>query len=561
MRRVVPLLLAASGAALLGAGLMHLRRRRLLDAPSSPVRALPSPAAPSGPSDDGEAPPLAGARASVAVLDDNVDAWVARWRLVQSAKTSIDFATYILTADVYGMSFLGALLDKAKKGVRVRVLLDATGTLTAAAPKLEDATLKALAAAGVDVRVYNRMGPAAVKCAVRNGSALPLAACSHEKILVVDERIGITGGRNVADEYFAHPDDDAEVFLDREVVIDGADAVRGLVEAFEREHGSDASAPVDAQDAAPAAATVLLSIAADAMDRWLREKPLDDLDLERMSASPDRLRPLRHEVLEHLRANAERMLRGDDVPGEQRAIVVHALHEIAVGLTEQLRARGAARRPSPKRYDAAVRVLGNCSRAAPHDDEINRELLRLVRAARRRIVVQSPYVVLVEPALAALEDASRRGVEIVLLTNSPMSTDNPPAQAVFLDQWRRLLARLPTLRMFVVGERHNIHGKSAVFDDEVAVVGSYNMDVISAALNGEVVAVLRGPEVVAAIRDAILARVRYGAPRVVEYRVDPRTGEAVFGPRDHVDPRALARVRRLRPAARLLAWLPKLARP
>ena len=63
-----------------------------------------------------------------------------------------------------------------------------------------------------------------------------------------------------------------------------------------------------------------------------------------------------------------------------------------------------------------------------------------------------------------LAEAAGRGVRITILTNSPLSSDNAMSQAVFLEQWPELLARLPGARLFVTGDRHNLHGKLAVFD-------------------------------------------------------------------------------------------------
>ena len=81
--------------------------------------------------------------------------------------------------------------------------------------------------------------------------------------------------------------------------------------------------------------------------------------------------------------------------------------------------------------------------------------------------MQSPYLVLSEEGIALLADAGRRGVAITVLTNSPVSSDNALSQAFFLEQWPDLLARVPGMRLFVGGSPHTLHGKSAVFDDQV----------------------------------------------------------------------------------------------
>ena len=69
----------------------------------------------------------AGDSARVTPLYGNVEAWAARWRLIESADESVDVVTFILYDDVFGRAFLGLLARKADQGVRVRLLVDATG--------------------------------------------------------------------------------------------------------------------------------------------------------------------------------------------------------------------------------------------------------------------------------------------------------------------------------------------------------------------------------------------------------------------------------------------------
>ena len=69
-----------------------------------------------------------GTSSRVELLKSNTEAWAARWRLLAEARESLDVSYFILNQDVFGYSFLGHLLHKAREGVRMRILLDALGT-------------------------------------------------------------------------------------------------------------------------------------------------------------------------------------------------------------------------------------------------------------------------------------------------------------------------------------------------------------------------------------------------------------------------------------------------
>jgi phosphatidylserine/phosphatidylglycerophosphate/cardiolipin synthase-like enzyme len=181
------------------------------------------------------------------------------------------------------------------------------------------------------------------------------------------------------------------------------------------------------------------------------------------------------------------------------------------------------------------------------DDFITRSLIRLVRSAQEEILIQSPYLVLPEEAADVLEEAAARGVKITVLTNSPMSSDNALSQGVFLEQWPELLARVPGLRIYVAGDRHNLHSKLAVFDGRLTLVGTYNLDPLSIALNSELVAAAWSPPLAGDIRQDQLGRIAEGPPLVYEYLIKRDAdgnplrdgkGRAIvdFGPEDHIPP-------------------------
>jgi phosphatidylserine/phosphatidylglycerophosphate/cardiolipin synthase-like enzyme len=154
------------------------------------------------------------------ILDRGQDAMLARLDLLRSATTSIDLQTYIFDEDDAGQLFLSELLAAARRGVRVRVLVDQLSAL-----KHVD-TLAALAGAHRDfsIRIYN---PVLNRARLSYPQYLLAAACCwhrlnqrmHTKLLLVDGAVGIAGGRNYQDDYFDW--DAAYNFRDRDVLVAG----------------------------------------------------------------------------------------------------------------------------------------------------------------------------------------------------------------------------------------------------------------------------------------------------------------------------------------------------
>ena len=118
------------------------------------------------------------------------------------------------------------------------------------------------------------------------------------------------------------------------------------------------------------------------------------------------------------------------------------------------------------------------------------------------------------------------------------------------------------LRLFVADNRHNLHGKIAVFDRQLALVGTYNLDPLSMALNSELVAAIWSPPFAAEILQGREQAMSEGQA-LVQYRIartpqgEPRRDaagkiEVEFGAEDHMD---LAEMDTIRQYRRLFSLL------
>src|SRR5690606_833078 len=180
------------------------------------------------------------------ILDEGGDALLARINLMRSATRRIDLQTYIFDKDDSARLVIDELLAAARRGVKVRVLIDQLSAIA------DLQILGALAGAheNLQLRIYNptfgRAKPnylhyaASVICCFRRFNQR-----MHNKLLVVDDAVGISGGRNYQDDYY---DWDAEYnFRDRDVLVAGP-VVREMERNFALYWNDRRSVPVERLD-------------------------------------------------------------------------------------------------------------------------------------------------------------------------------------------------------------------------------------------------------------------------------------------------------------------------
>jgi len=120
----------------------------------------------------------------VRVLRNGDEIFPAMLTAIRGAATTITFETYIYWSGDIGREFSKALADRARNGVQVHVLLDWVGSA-----KMDDALLDAMRSAGVQIHKFHPP----------HWSHLGrLNNRTHRKLLVVDGRIGFTGGVGIA---------------------------------------------------------------------------------------------------------------------------------------------------------------------------------------------------------------------------------------------------------------------------------------------------------------------------------------------------------------------------
>jgi putative cardiolipin synthase len=171
----------------------------------------------------------------VHLLSDGVDAFAARLLFARAAERTLDLQYYIWHGDRTGTLLLEAAYAAARRGVRVRLLLDDNGItgLDHILSALDDHR-------NIEVRIFN---PFRIRFPKTIGFLTEFGRLNrrmHNKSFTVDGAVTVVGGRNVGDEYFGASD--GALFADLDVLAIGP-VVREVERDFERYWNSESAYP------------------------------------------------------------------------------------------------------------------------------------------------------------------------------------------------------------------------------------------------------------------------------------------------------------------------------
>ena len=417
--------------------------------------------------------PLMRTSTGVYPLEEGDVSMVSRAWLAEAAENTIDVQYFIFSADNVGLIAVDYLLRAADRGVHVRLLVD-DFMLEVGGEHL----LALDAHPNIEIRLYN---PTA-----NIGKNLPTKLFNlttdfrgfnqrmHNKTFIVDGQVAITGGRNIADEYFDY--DHEFNFRDRDLLLLGG-ASRDVQRSFERFWNDPLSVPIASllrTQVTPDTATTyryLHDYACDPHNFWPQV-------LERIRSVPVAFSRIRESGA---LVWSDSVTFVTDVPGKNAG-------------TSGIGGGGAT-------TDA---------------------LIGLIKGAQKSVTIESPYLVTTSLSQGLFRDAIARGVRVRVLTNSLASTDNYDAFSGYQRE-REALLRIGVeiyefkpdaqeRRQLMTGALQatldyaptfGLHAKSMVVDDHIAVIGTFNLDPRSANLNTECFAVIRDARVARDLRHAM----------------------------------------------------------
>ena len=390
-------------------------------------------------------------------IDRADEALELRLALADTAQVSIDAQYYLWNDDESGNLLLKRLLAAADRGVRVRLLVDdmeiADADWPIAALNLHP---------NMEIRIFNPLHARGKSKFLRYlNIAFHMQRLNnrmHNKLYLADNVIGLTGGRNIGNEYFGinakHNNRDIDILAVGPIVSDMSDS-------FDIYWNSEYAFPPE----------VWLSQRPELEDKWeLRD------DVEKDAAGivdvTDRFDPEPRDWSAELSA-----LRTQLVPADARAI-----------------------------YDDDIPPV-----------QVADELGAVASATQQELIIVSPYFVPALDVMELFQELTERGVRVVVLTNSLASNDVTIASTAYKKFRRQLIEagvelheyradpkdRLDSETPPVTAKRITLHRKIIVFDRRQVYIGSLNVSPRSILLNSECGLLLDNEEVTRAVLSGI----------------------------------------------------------
>jgi len=437
-------------------------------------------------------------RHSVVLLDHGQDSLLARVHLIRSARRTIDLQTFHFEGDDAGRVVLDELRAAAQRGVKVRLLMDQLNSLA-------DPELQARLASfhiNFEFRLYNAVFSQAQISPLEYLGAIffsfrDLNQRMHNKVMLVDERVAIIGGRNIQDEYFDW--NDQYNYRDRDLLVAGP-ATLGMKRNF------------------------------DAFWNDRRALPPTELDdvaqvLLKNRGPPEGSPPPRSARVEAMDAAA----------GDGAAVFAQlSEHLFQVGRVDFFG-------DLPSKHDEGAQSRMDASKA----------LMSVLGDSKQELLLQTPYLVMSKQARELFRTMHRREqpVRVLVSTNSLAATDAFPVYAMS-HKYKRLylrelgfqiheykpfpanapidlasvpgasetLAATPAVATPIgsgsgssrgpvplkrAGVRIGLHSKSMVVDEQIGIVGSHNFDPRSDDYNTESLVMVHDPVFATALADSI----------------------------------------------------------
>jgi cardiolipin synthase C len=383
------------------------------------------------------------------ILDSSHDGLHWRLALIDSATTSLDIQTYLWYPDFSGRLVLERAILASQRGVKVRLIVD---DLILHGHDQLIANLHA--APNIEFGIFNPWENRS-SMADRAGEMLAqlerLNTRMHDKLMIVDGRAAVVGGRNIGDHYFGLSE--TYNFHDTDLMGIGhiAEQANGMFDQF---WNSKWVVSADALSTAP------------------------DLEIARQQ---------RKAIQDAIR-NAPQLTGFSREPQDWTAELTEVAAQLRIGRSKLV-------------YDEAT------------DEQINQSMassmFNFFNIAQEELLIQNAYVIPSQPAVDFLQAKTDAGVKVRILTNSLASHDVPAVNSHY-EPWRDDFIRAgvdlwefradPAIQQTVIDVPpvqagfSGLHSKCAVADRRYVFIGSMNLDPRSHKINTEMGAMVDSPE-------------------------------------------------------------------
>lgn len=394
-------------------------------------------------------------------LENGDEAMVTRAWLCENAEHTIDVQYFIFALDNVGLIAVDYLVRAADRGIKVRILVD--DILVDAD---EEKLLTLASHKNISIKIYNPVVNIGKNIFDKIGSITTNFRGTnqrmHNKTFIVDDQVVITGGRNIADEYFDY--DHEYNFRDRDVLLIGG-VTKNVVSSFNEFWNSAISREV----------TTLIDTCNYTLNAAEKFEQLHQYACDSVNFWPQVRKKIRN--------------------------IPHAFDAIQKSGALQWVDSVVFVSDAPGKNDGSSGLKGGGNTTTA--------LINLVKQARSSVVIQSPYLVTTDLGKKLFKEAIDRGASVKIMTNSLASTDNLQAFSGYQRDRKRLLTSGVRIYEYrpdaairykimtgALQKKMNyapvfgLHAKSMVIDGRITVIGTFNLDPRSANLNTECVTII-----------------------------------------------------------------------
>lgn len=401
----------------------------------------------------------------VALAEFGPDAWNARINLLESAQETLDISYFYMSQGSSVYLFYAHILEAANRGVEVRYLMDGIFH----GMRGEDRSI---------INVFNEHPNIELRFYEPLDLLRPWTWNNrmHDKLLIMDGKYAMTGGRNIGDRYYARLSYEKEFSYDRDVLILNPDS------SSEEE-------------------SIVNQMSAYYDQLWASDYSISQTNRELNQREKENAEAYKKEVEEWLTASREQTESTDrDYTIEdwwERS------HEVDSGY-----------------------FIHNSIERGQKEPFIWQDMLRLVKDAEEQVLIQSPWMI--------PDRHMRKDIDIVedhfsfeegiLLTNARSSNHNPGAQSATENHRNSFVESEFDLFEYQPPES-SLHMKTLVVDRKISAVGAYNFDARSSYLSTENMLVVNSEGLAEEILESVEEKYMVRSARIDEEGNEIEDGE------------------------------------
>lgn len=385
----------------------------------------------------------------IVLLNNGLASLEERLQMIERAEKTIDIEYFIYRVDKSAKIFTNALIKKAREGVKIRMLLDYFMVKSDLSPFYTHELEKY----GIEIKYFNTTSSL---------NAFSGQYRNHRKVLLIDGKEAITGGRNIGDEYFdlSHEYN----FLDRDLFVKG-EIVNDIQKTFN--------------------------------ELWIAKKSVKVAREER---------PVIYDGKYQKEGGADEHSFKMDLEAWNNKVAkaVSFVQDNEKNLAQEIRQKGQDILQNEYKgtcqsmiFNSEYGDIGTENRKS--NRIIKHDLLKRITGAQKSVLIDSPYFIVNKELAEALDTALNKKTDVRVLTNGLNSTDAIYVYAVFdsiIKDWinkglSSYIFKGYRPDSYQVIERHagkarfGVHAKTFVFDNKDVVIGTYNVDPRSANYNSE----------------------------------------------------------------------------